>query len=62
MKTFHSFKFKFSRVRLEKHTQQQDFKKSMLKKPKLLIFKVSNYHNGFSVKIKIAQLHTKLYN
>ena len=47
MKTFHSFKFKFSRVRLEKHTQQQDFKKSMLKKPKLVIFKVSYYHSHF---------------
>ena len=62
MKTFYSFKVKFSRVRLDKRTQWQDFKKSMLKKPKLLIFKVSDYYNDFSVKIKIAQLQIKLYN
>ena len=34
----------------------------MLKKPKLLIFKVSDYHNNFSLKFQIAQLRTKLYN
>ena len=39
--------FSNSWVRLEKHTQQQDFKKSMLKKLKLVIFKVSYYHSHF---------------
>ena len=53
MKTFYSFKVKFSRVRLDKRTQWQDFKKSMLKKPKLVILKVSYYHNNFQWRLRL---------
>ena len=53
IKTFYSFKFKFSRVRLDKHIHWQDFKRSMLKKPKLVIFKVSYYHNHFQWRLRL---------
>ena len=53
IKTLYSFKFKFSRVRLDKHIHWQDFKRSMLKKPKLVIFKVSYYHNHFQWRLRL---------
>ena len=60
IKTFYSFKFKFSRVRLDKHIQWQDFKRSMLKKPKLVIFKVSYYHNQFQWRLRLLNFSLSL--